>query len=155
MTETIFYVKKGRRYIPHSTYSNEFCNSFPKGTHLVQSYPGGSLCKFNIEPAHAPMIAAARVAEEAISTAIRKASEMRPRSTPLTEGQRKAWETLAKEFGEDVYTIEIPSAREITEAGIKAMVEEADKLLENPSVRLAYERFLFVAQLTKDHTNGT
>ena len=155
MTETIFYIKQGRKYIPHSTYSSEFCDAFPKGTHLVQSYPGGSLRKFNIDPAHAPMIAATRVAEEAISKAIRKASEMRPRSTPLTEGQRKAWENLAKEFGEDVYTIEIPSAREITEAGIKAMVEEADKLLENPSVRLAYERFLFVAQLTKDHTNGT
>jgi hypothetical protein len=155
MTETIFYIKQGRKYIPHSTYSSEFCDAFPKGTHLVQSYPGGSLRKFNIDPAHAPMIAAARVAEEAISKAISKASEMRPRSTPLTEGQRKAWENLAKEFGEDVYTIEIPSAREITEAGIKAMVEEADKLLENPSVRLAYERFLFVAQLTKDHTNGT
>ena len=64
--ETIFYVKKGRRYIPHSSYSSEFCDSFPKGTHLVQTYPGGSSRRYNIDPAYAPMIAAGRVAEDAI-----------------------------------------------------------------------------------------
>jgi hypothetical protein len=31
------------------------------------------------------------------------------------------------------------------------MAEEADKLLENPTVRKAYEKFLFVAELTKEH----
>jgi len=30
---------------------------------------------------------------------------------------------------------------------------EADKLLSNPTVRQAYERFLFLAELTKEH-NG-
>jgi hypothetical protein len=34
-------------------------------------------------------------------------------------------------------------------------MEEAEKLLTNPSVRKAYERFLLIAELTKDHTNGT
>ena len=82
--ETIFYVKKGRRYIPHSSYSSEFCDSFPKGTHLVQSYPGGSSRRFNIDPAYAPMIAAGRVAEDAICKAISKASELRPKNTPIT-----------------------------------------------------------------------
>ena len=152
--ETIFYVKKGRRYVPHSTYSSEFCDSFPKGTHLVQSYPGGSSRRFNIDPAYAPMIAAGRVAEDAMCKAIAKASELRPRSTPITEGQRKAWKKLAKEFGDELATLQINSARDIAEAGLKAMMEEADKLLVNPAVRNAYERFLFVAELSKDHTNG-
>jgi hypothetical protein len=149
--ETIFYIKKGRRYVPHSTYSSEFCDSFPKGTHLVQSYPGGSSRRFNIDPAYAPMIAAGRVAEDAISKAVQKASEMRPHNTPITEQQRKAWEALAKAFGNDRYYIEIPSAREIAEEGVKAMAVEAEKLLENPSVRKAYERFLLICELTKDH----
>ena len=153
--EIIFYVKKGRRYVPHSTYSSEFCDSFPKGTHLVQSYPGGSSRRFNIDPAFAPMIAAGRVAEDAICKAIHKASELRPRTTPITEGQRKAWKELAKEFGDELATLQIDSARDIAEAGLKAMMEEADKLLENPSVRKAYERFLLVSALTKDHSNGT
>ena len=33
--------------------------------------------------------------------------------------------------------------------------EEAEKLLENPTVRKAYEKFLFVAELTKDHNERT
>jgi len=152
--ETIFYVKKGRRYVPHSSYSSEFCDSFPKGTHLVQSYPGGSSRRFNIDPAYAPMIAAGRVAEDAMCKAISKASELRPRTAPITEAQRAAWQKLAKAFGDELATLQINSARDIAEAGLKAMMEEADKLLVNPAVRKAYERFLFVAELTKEH-NGT
>ena len=151
--ETIFYIKKGRRYVPHSTYSSEFCDSLPKGTHLVQSYPGGSSRRFNIDPAYAPMIAAGRVAEDAMCRALQKASEMKPRQTPITEGQRKAWCKLAKEFGDELATLNVNSAHDIAEAGIKALIEEADKLLVNPAVRKAYERFLFVVELTKDHKN--
>ena len=151
MTETIFYIKKGRRYVPHSTYSNEFCDSFPKGTHLVDVYPGGTSRRFNIDPAYAPMIAAGRVAEDAMSRAISAASELRPAQTPLTEGQRKAWRKLAKEFGDELATLNINSARDIAEAGIKAQMAEAEKLLANPAVRKAYERFLFVADLVKEH----
>jgi hypothetical protein len=151
MSETIFYVKKGRRYVPHSTYSNEFCDSFPKGTHLVDVYPGGTSRRFNIDPAYAPMIAAGRVAEDAICRAISEASELRPKQTPITEGQRKAWKKLAQEFGDELYTLQGLSVRDCAEAGVKAMMEEADKLLANPTVRLAYEKFLFVAELTKEH----
>lgn len=154
MTETIFYIKKGRRYVPHSTYSSEFCDAFPRGSHLVQSYPGGSSRRYNIDPAYAPMIAAGRVAEDAMCKAIQKASELRPRTNPITEEQREAWQKLAKAFGDELSTLQIDSARDIAEAGLKAMMEEADKLLENPTVRKAYEKFLFVAELTKEH-NGT
>jgi hypothetical protein len=151
--ETIFYIKKGRRYIPHSTYSSEFCDSFPKGTHLVQSYPGGSSRRFNIDPAYAPMIAAGRVAEDVISKKLMAASDMRPREQPMTQEQRDAWEHLIKVFGPSARQLEWPSAREACEAAVKAMQEEADKLLQDPIVRRAYDRFLFVAQLTKDHVN--
>ena len=152
MTETIFYIKKGRKYIPHSSYSTEFCDSFPKGTHLVDVYPGGSSRRFNIDPAYAPMIAAGRVAEDAICEALRKSSEMKPQRTPITPGQKKAWEKLAKEFGDELCPLTYGSTRDHAEAAVKAMMEEADKLLTNPSVRKAYERFLFIAELTKEHT---
>jgi hypothetical protein len=153
--ETIFYVKKGRRYVPHSTYSTEFCDSFPKGTHLVQVYPGGSSRRFNIDPAYAAMIAAGRVAEDAISRRLMAASDMRPKNKPMTAGQIAAWENLVKEFGPDARTLEWPSAREACKEAVKAMTEEADKLLTNPVVRKAYEKFLFVAELTREHNNGT
>jgi hypothetical protein len=150
--EIIFYIKKGRRYVPHSTYSSEFCDSFPKGTHLVQSYPGGSMRRFNVDPAYAPMIAAGRVAEEKISEALMKANELRPHTTPITPAAQKAWMKLKKELGNEAMLTR-GSAREAAEAAVKAMAIEAEKLLENPAVRKAYERFLFVCELTKDH-NG-
>jgi len=155
--ETIFYIKKGRKYIPHSTYSSEFCDSFPKGTHLVDVYPGGSSRRYNIDPALAPMIAAGRVAEDAISKSIMDASALRvpARDQPLTPAQLKAWKALAKAFGKEQYALEWCSYREAAEAGVKAMQAEADKLLENPSVRRAYDRFLLVVALTKDHNERT
>ena len=155
MKEIIFYVKKGRRYIPHSTYSSEFCDSFPKGTHLVQSYPGGSMRRFNIDPAYAPMIAAGRVAEDAISKSLMDASALRvpKRDEPLTAAQLKAWKYLAKAFGKEQYALEWCSYREAAEAGVKAMQEEAEKLLTHPSVRLAYDHILCMVELTKEHKN--
>ena len=153
MTKKIYYEKVGRRYKPVSEYDNEFIDSFPKGNHLVMCYPGGSSRRFNINPAYAPMIAAGRVAEDAISSAVVKASEMRPRRAPITEKQKKAWENLAKAFGEEVYYIELPSAREIAEEGVKALIEESEKLLNNPTVKKAYDHFLLVCELTKDHKN--
>lgn len=155
MTETIFYIKKGRRYIPHSYYSNEMCDAFPKGTHLVQVYSGGSSRRFNIDPNYAAMIAAGRVAEDAISKVLMRASDLRPKRAPLTEGQRAAWDNLVREFGEEARCLEWPSAREACEEAVKAMQLEADKLLANPIVRQAYDRFLFIAELTKDHNEQT
>lgn len=150
MTKKIYYEKVGRRYIPVAEYDSTYLDSFPKGTHLVMCYPGGSSRRFNIEPNYAAMIAAGRSAEDAISKAIVKASEMRPHNTPITEKQRKAWENLSKAFGNERYYIEIPSAREIAEEGLKAMMEEAEKLMTHESVRKAYDHFILVCQLTKD-----
>lgn len=147
----IYYEKVGRRYVPVAEYDNDLLDSFPKGTHLVMSYPGGSSRRFNIDPNYAAMIAAGRVAEDAISSAVVKASEMRPHNRPITEKQKKAWENLAKAFGDSRYYVEMPSAREIAEAGVKAMQEEANKLMQHESVRQAYEHFKLVCELTKEH----
>ena len=152
MTKRIFYEKVGRRYKPVYEHDQTLMDSFSKGTHLVDVYPGGSSRRYNIDPAYAPMIAAGRVAEDAMCKAISAASEMRPKQTPITEGQRKAWRKLAKEFGDELATLNIASAREIAEAGIKAQMAEADKLMKNESVRQAYEHFVFLCELTKSHT---
>ena len=146
----IYYEKIGRRYVPVAEYDNDFLDSFTKGTHLVMSYPGGTSRRFNINPAYAPMIAAGRVAEDAICKAISKASELRPKQTPITVGQKKAWEKLAKEFGDELCTLHGLSVHDCAEAGVKAMQDEADKLLKHDSVRRAYEQFLIVCELTKE-----
>jgi hypothetical protein len=150
----IFYEKVGRRYIPVSEYDSNLLDSFTKGSHLVMSYPGGKSTRYNVDPNYAAMIAAGRVAEDTISDAIRKASDLRTRSKPITPGQRKAWDNLVEEFGEEARQLEWPSAREVAEAGVKAMQEEADKLMQNPSVRDAYDAFLVTCALTKGPANG-
>ena len=148
--ETIFYVKKGRRYVPHSSYSAEFCDSFTNGTHLVQVYPGGSSRRFNIDPNYAAMIAAGRVAEDTISKALMKASDLRPKRAPMTPKQIAAWNNLVKEFGEEARCLEWPSAREACESAVKAMQEEADKLMKHESVLKAYNHFILMCELTKE-----
>jgi hypothetical protein len=116
-------------------------------------YPGGTSRRFNIDPDYAGLMAASRVMEDALSKAIVKASEMRPHNRPITEKQKKAWEALAKAFGDDRYYVEIPSAREIAEAGVKALQEEANVLYSNEAVRKAYEHFILICQLTKEQKN--
>lgn len=147
----VFYRKVGGRYKPVSEYDHNLLDSFPKGDHLVMCYPGGSSRRFNIKPALAPMIAAGRFAEDAISSAVIKASEMRPHQKPITEKQKKAWENLSKAFGTERYYIEIPSAREIAEAGTNAMITEAEKLMEHPMVRDAYEEFMATCKLVLEN----
>jgi len=146
----IYYEKVGRRYVPVAEYDNEFMDSFTKGNHLVMVYPGGSSRRFNINPDYAALIAASRVAEDAMSKAISKASELRPRQAPITEGQRKAWRKLAKEFGDELATLNINSSRDIAEAGIKALQDEAKVLYSNEAVKKAYEHLILLCELTKE-----
>jgi hypothetical protein len=145
----IYYEKRGRRYVPVSEYDNDFMDSFTKGNHLVMSYPGGTSRRFNIDPNYAAMIAAGRVAEDAVCKAINKASELRPARTPITPAQLRAWKKLAKEFGDELCTLHGASTRDIAEAAVTAMQAEADKLMQHESVKRAYEQFLLVCQLTK------
>ena len=114
-------------------------------------YPGGQSRRFNIDPNYAALIAAGRVAEDAMCRAIREASELRPQKTPITPGQKAAWEKLAQEFGDELATLQIDCARDIAEAGLKAMQAEADKLMTHASVRAAYEQFMLVCELIKEH----
>jgi len=148
MTNKIYYEKVGRKYVPVAEYDSEYLDSFPKGNHLVMCYPGGSSRRFRIDPDFAPMIAAGRYAEDAMCKAIQQASEMRPQRTMITEGQQRAWKKLAKEFGDNLATLSMGSARDIAEAGVRAMQIEADQLMRHASVRQAYEQFLLVCKLT-------
>lgn len=146
----IFYKKVGRRYVPVSEYDPALMEAMPKGSHLVIVYPGGQSTRYNVDPNHAAMIAAGRVAEDAMSEAIRKASELHPQRNPVTEQQRKAWQKLAKAFGDDLATLQIDSARDIAEAGLTALQKEAQFLMSNPAVVDAWEQFVLVCKLTKE-----
>jgi hypothetical protein len=147
--EEVFYKKVGRRYVPFKYYDSNVMDAVPEGTHLIVKDKGRDMRRFKIDPALAPLIAAGIYAEDKISLSIMKASELRvPSKKPLTEEQRAAWEHLAKTFGQETLALEWPSYRESAEAGVKALQVEAERLLDNPSVRSAYEHFMLMCKLT-------
>jgi hypothetical protein len=153
--KTVFYKKVGRRYQPVSEYDSELIDALPKGSHLIQVYPGGRSTRYNVDPNYAAMIAAGRVATDAISKELMRASDLRPKRAPITEGQRTAWDNLVKEFGEEARTLEWPSAREASERAVEAMMAEAEHLMAHPTVRKSFERFLMVCELTRDYKKET
>ena len=146
----LYYIKEGRKYVPVAEYDSDLLDSFPKGTHIVMCYPGGKSTRYSIDPAYAPMIAAGRLAEDAICKAMHAASEAKPKEYPITERQRAAWEEMKTAFGDEFFSLEFASIRDLAETGVKAMQEEADKLMQHKSVRQAYEQFLLVAKLCAD-----
>jgi hypothetical protein len=152
--KTVFYKKVGRRYIPVSEYDSELLDAFPKGTHIVMSYPGGKSTRYNIDPNYAAMIAAGRVAEDAITQSIQHSTELRPMNREMDEDLQRRW----KEFIATVpdhfrFMFTHGSARDAAEAGVRAMQEEADRLMRHESVRRAYEQFQLVCKLVSEKPN--
>ena len=146
----LYYIKEGRRYVPVSEYDDDLMRSFPRGTHIVMSYPGGQSTRYNIDPNHAAMIAAGRVAEDKICEAIYKESEARPKERPITPRQKAAWEEMKAAFGDEMFSLTFSSSRDLAEAGVRAMQEEADQLMQHPAVRDAWDQFQLVCKLVKD-----
>jgi hypothetical protein len=152
MTKKIYYEKQGRKYVPVREYDSDLMDSFPAGTHMVICHPGGRSYRYNIDPAFAPMIAAGRYCEDVISAAVMKAHEVRPyQNQTLTPEQKAAWDNLVATMGDGGRYLEWPSAREVAEAAVQALSDEALKMLDNPSVKLAWENFMMVTALAKDH----
>lgn len=146
----VFYEKVGKRYKPIREYDDTFMSAFPKGTHLVVSKPGTTSFMYSIDPAFAPMVAASKYAEGDMAQAIVKAMEYKPKQQALTERQQKLWQELKQSFADQDFAIHSVSATEATQAGIKALKQEVEKMLTVPSVKLAYDHFMMVWQLTKE-----
>jgi hypothetical protein len=147
----IFYEKVGRRYKPAYEYDSDFLGSFPKGNHLIMCHPGGKSIRYHIDPNYAAMIAAGKVAEDAVCESIIESQNLKPLREPITEKQRELWRELAESFNRDDYPSIRPAAADAGRAAVKAMMEEADKLMTNPAVRKAFEQFMLICELTKEH----
>jgi hypothetical protein len=153
---TTFYKKevskKGKvTYTPVSEYDSDLLDSFHTGSHLVTVQPGSVSRRYRIDPAFAPMIAAGRYAEQAMSDALFGASQARLTATEITAEQSKAWEALKKTFNDELHYYEYPSMHEVIQAGLTAMEEEAAKLLENPTVKKSYDNFMLLCSITKEN----
>jgi hypothetical protein len=157
MSTDTFYIKEGRRYKPVSYYDSKVLDGFPVGSHMVMVYKGGSSRRFNVNPNYAAMIAAGRIAEDAISNALCKASDLRmqrSKERQLTPEQKAAWDHLVEVMGPEAKYLEWPSAREACEDAVKVMQEEAEKLMQHESVRKAYDHFQLMCELVKEKENA-
>jgi hypothetical protein len=152
--KTVFYKKVGRRYVPVSEYNSELLDAFPKGTHIVMSYPGGKSTRYNIDPNYAAMIAAGRVAEDAITRSIQHSTELRPMNREMDEDLQRRWQefivTVPEQFR---FMFTHGSAHDAARAGVEAMQAEADRLMQHESVRRAYEQFQLVCKLVSQDLN--
>lgn len=147
----IYYEKRGKRYVPVAEYDNDWMDSFPKGNHLIMCYPGGVSRRYKIEPSLAPMIAAGRVAEDAICRRIQQETELRPANREIDEQTHRKWKKFISTIPEDFrYMFTHGCARDAAEAGVKAMQEEADRLMQHESVRKAYDHFMLMCELVKE-----
>ena len=146
-----FYEKINKRYVPVREYDDDLVSALPKGNHLVMCYPGGRSTRYNIDPDYAALIAASRVAVDVMAQAMVKASEMRPKKTPLTPEQKQAWDNLKKAFGDDMYTLHIDSAHDVAQAGLNALQKSAKELYStNPSVQATLDHLYLLTKLTKE-----
>ena len=149
----IFYKKVGRRYVPVYEYDQQLMDAFPKGNHVVMCYPGGQSRVYNVDPNYAALIAASRVARDPMHEAIHDAIKMHRdqyENQVLTNKQKQAWDKFVEAMGERARILHYRSVHDIADAGLKALEEEAAKLMTHPAVRDAYEQFLLVCKLTKE-----
>jgi hypothetical protein len=122
-----FYVKRGRRYVP-VLYGNEaFNNAMPAGTHLVVVQPGIESRIYNIQPDAAPLLAAAKLAEDTVLVKMREIATFRPEKSPLTPEQKEVWNHLLAVMGEDSCFFTYPSLKDIYDALIAELVRLTDE----------------------------
>ena len=144
----IYYEKVGHRYVPVSEYDSDLTDSLSYGDHLISLYRGGSSRCYNIDPNFAAMIAAGRYARDSMCDAIRDAAQIKPNEDrQLSPAQLEAWENFVAVMGESGRCIHFNSAHDIAQAGIKAMEQEANKLMTHPAVQDAYNQFLTVCKM--------
>lgn len=157
MTKEVFYKKVGRKYVPVSEYDSNLHSAFPKGKHLIVSVePGITSYHYNIDPSFAPLLAAAKYGEQALSGFIVRETSLRIRGdAKLTDEQRKAWEHLVDVFGENARQLEWPSARGAAEEVMKSLAEETECMLKLPAVKHAYDQFMMVYKLTKEQNESS
>lgn len=145
----VFYKKVGRKYVPVKEYDDNLIRALPYGSHLIEVSKNSVTTIRNINPNFAAMIAAGLLSERKISDSIMNSLAMRPTKSTLTEEQREAWNAFSAALGDSIYPLQWPSVYEAVKAGVIAMQEEADKLMQNPTVKQAHDHFLTLFELSK------
>jgi len=158
-TETTFYRKvqvgKTHKYVAVRQYDQEFNDSWPKGDHLMQCYPGGKMIKFNVNANHAAMLAAGRVAHEAITSSINSHNSIQTSRPPMTVAEKAAWANLVKVWGNSAKQLQYPCASDVATAAVNVMVKQAAYFMENKMCKAAYDEFEATCRLVLNKRETT
>lgn len=122
-------VMKGQRttYEPVSQWVAT--DGFPQGAHLVIVNPGVRSTYFKIEPAYADLIAASKIALEAMTQRISEACKLRQQKTKATPAEQRAFDLYLKALpkNSDCRTLigRFLSAHDVAQAGTDALLDAA------------------------------
>lgn len=155
MRHTGIYKKVGRRYVEIGEYDPERMDYIPNGTTMIVKRPSMQSIRYNVDPDILPLLAAGLYCEDEISSAIHRASELRPATRNITPEQRAAFDRFLATMDPDDPNrnmLSLGSCRDAAEAGTQALSKEAQKLLANDSIKQAYEHFLLLCKLSATHS---
>ena len=127
--EEPIYQKHGRRYVELGKYVDFDCHEY--GAHLLVVNKGSTSYLHNVEPDKAGVLAAMKIAKDAMVQAFMEASDLRPANQPvtITEEQRDLLDKLkATGFNESVWIRE--SIQGIIDAGMMVL-EDYDESKTN------------------------
>lgn len=147
MSEKEYYIKEGDQYRPVSRYDPDLWNSLPYGHHLITIEDKRKTTRSVVDPALAPMIAASHLAKEKmIRVMLERETEF---LGPGDEKEQEAWAVFKATVGNQ-WSVRRNSFSDVVDSGINQIIKEAEELMKNPAVKLAYEEFLTVCRLAMD-----
>lgn len=147
MSEKEYYIKEGDQYRPVSRYDPDLWGSITYGHYLITVERHKRTMRSIVDPALAPMIAAAHSArEKMIKAMLERETEF---LGPGGQKEQEAWAVFKATVG-DQWSVRRNSFANVVDSGINQIIKEAEELMENPAVKLAYEEFLTVCRLAMD-----
>ena len=116
------YEKIGRKYKPVQEYDSKVMDSLPAGFHLIFVQPGSKSYKFNVEPDNIELMAAAKIMEEGMITALQDESVFKP-CKKLTQKQADLYKAYSDSMGPELYSLSRNSAWGIIQKGIEVLLD--------------------------------
>lgn len=115
------YRKVGKKFVPvNDPYAYD---GLRNGFWLIEIKDGSTSIRQEIYPDKAPITAAARNLEDKLVSIIRKASEAKPSSIPLTDEEKKDWDKFITKHGDRFNTLAYPSMQQNAEDIVAAILK--------------------------------
>lgn len=146
----VFYRKEGRKYIPVASYDTDLYKALEPGDHLVHIEKSLSWTQKNVTPSYAPLIAAAKNASKKLTKTLVEAASLHSGLDDFTPEQQIAWNEFKYTLGDKGQLLKWQSANQTVAVMIDAMIKEVDEMLKIPAVKLAFDHFITVSELTKE-----